>query len=338
MPFMRCRVTILEVMKRLHFSEYFQSAYELQTQDLEVISSGVMTEKSTGKTIQIRNGIPRFVPSENYGNSFGFQWNQFKKTQLDSAVGLPLSEDRFLENTRWTPNELKGKRVLEVGSGAGRFTEIFLKYGAQLVSFDYSEAVEANWSSNGSKGDFLLFQGDLYSIPFPDGYFDYVFCFGVLQHTPDPNKAYQAIFKKLKPGGKISIDYYLKTLRPSPWSTPKYFWRPIAKRLKPETLFQIISFYIPLWLPIDTLLRRIPKLGGALLSLMMIPCWNYVGLGLSRKQRLEWAILDTFDALSPAYDFPKTLEEVREMVSSPANGKEEVFYGSNGVVANVQKL
>lgn len=325
-------------MKRSHFTEYLQNDYDLVTNDVEDIRTGVLLKKSTGTEVEIRNGIPRFVPSENYGNSFGFQWNQFKKTQLDSAVGLPLTENRFLKSTRWTPEELKGKKVLEVGSGAGRFTEIFVKYGAKLVSFDYSEAVEANWSSNGGKGEFLLFQGDLYSIPFPDESFDYVFCYGVLQHTPDPDRAYQAILKKLKPGGKISIDYYLKTLRPSPWSTPKYFWRPLTKRLKPESLFKIISFYIPLWLPIDTFLRRIPKLGGALLTLMLIPCWNYVGLGLNRKQRLEWAILDTFDALSPAYDYPKTLNQVRQMVSSPANGKVEVFYGSNGVVANVQKL
>jgi len=47
--------------------------------------------------------------------------------------------------------------------------------------------------------------------------------------------------------------------------------------------------------------------------------------------------MDTFDALSPMYDFPKTLDEVREMVQSPENDFEEIFYGGNGVVANVVK-
>ena len=37
-----------------------------------------------GISIPIKNGIPRFVPYDNYSDSFGYQWNIFIKTQLDS--------------------------------------------------------------------------------------------------------------------------------------------------------------------------------------------------------------------------------------------------------------
>ena len=37
-----------------------------------------------GKKYEIINNIPRFVKSDNYANSFGLQWNKFRKTQLDS--------------------------------------------------------------------------------------------------------------------------------------------------------------------------------------------------------------------------------------------------------------
>jgi SAM-dependent methyltransferase len=100
--------------------------------------------------------------------------------------------------------------ILEAGCGAGRFTEVLISTGATVISFDLSNAVEANYENNNDKGDLLIFQGDIYNIPFPDNYFDYVFCYGVLQHTPDPDESYRQIFSKLKPGGKISIDYYLK--------------------------------------------------------------------------------------------------------------------------------
>jgi len=60
-------------------------------------------------------------------------------------------------------------------------------------------------------------------------------------------------------------------------------------------------------------------------------------MGLNYSQRKQWAILDTFDALAPAYDYPKTLDEVSKMVQGDQNDKTEVFYGSNGVVANVIK-
>jgi SAM-dependent methyltransferase len=175
------------------------------------------------------------------------------------------------------------------------------------------------------------------NLPFPDEYFDFIFCYGVLQHTPDPDAAYAAILAKLKPGGKISIDYYLAMEALSPWSTPKYLWRPVTKRLPPRLLLYIIKTYMPLWLPIDTVLRRLPRIGNLLVAACPIPCWNYLNFGLTYQQRLQWAILDTFDALAPRYDLPKTRKQVRGLIHRPSHTFEEVFLGSNGVVANVIK-
>jgi len=327
-------------MKRTHFDKYLAEDYELKATEINndtIISGQLLSKRVKHKTVDIVGGIPRFISTENYADNFGLQWNKFKSTQLDSASGIPLTAQRFWSNTKWKAEELSGKTVLEVGSGAGRFTEILLQAGAIVVSFDYSNAVTANYDNNKNKGDLFIFQGDLYDIPFPDGVFDYVFCYGVLQHTPVPTEAYRAIFSKLRSGGKISIDYYRKMRIPTPWSTPKYIWRPITSRMNPDTLLKIIEAYIPLYLPIDTAIRRIPKLGSRIVALIPIPCWNYIGIGLNKKQRLEWAIMDTFDALGATYDTPKTLEEVKEMVDSPENKEVDVFYGSNGVVVNVLK-
>jgi hypothetical protein len=107
--------------------------------------------------------------------------------------------------------------------------------------------------------------------------------------------------------------------------------------MAPQKLLRIIKLYIPIWLPFDTLIRKIPRFGDRILAFMRIPCWNYLDMGLNYSQRKQWAILDTFDALAPAYDYPKTLDEVSKMIQSDRNDKTEVFYGSNGVVANVTK-
>ncbi len=48
--------------------------------------------------------------------------------------------------------------------------------------------------------------------------------------------------------------------------------------------------------------------------------------------------MDTYDQLGARYDMPKTLEEVQDMVDSSDNDTVEVFYGSNGVVANIGKI
>ena len=277
------------------------------------------------------------MDDQGYAGNFGLQWNAFRSTQLDSSTGLPLSFNRFWSNTKWKPKDLYGKTILEIGSGAGRFTEILLEAGARVVSFDLTNATDANWENNRDKGDLFLFQGDLYKIPLPSNYFDYVFCFGVLQHTPDPNSAYRSIFSKLKPGGQISIDYYRRFKWPNVWATPKYIWRPITRRMDINKLLAVIRTYIPLWLPIDSILRRIPFFGPRLLAIVPIPCWNYMHLGLTRALRREWAIMDTFDALAAYYDYPKTISEVQVMIDAVENAESELFYGSNGIVANALK-
>lgn len=327
-------------MKRSLYQEFLASRFELQegTSIADEIVEGELIDRRTGARHPIVAGVPRLVPAANYTANFGLQWNRFRATQLDSVAGLSFSFNNFWNNTRWKPGDLHGRTVLEAGSGAGRFTEILLEAGARVISFDYSSAVEANWHSNGSRGELLLFQGDIYDIPFDDESFDFVFCYGVLQHTPDPPRAFRALFAKLRRGGRLSVDCYMKVPYPAWFSTPKYLWRPLTTRMEPERLFRLVCRYIPIWFPVDTLLKsvlfRIPRIGPMLAGLIPVPCWNYLRMGLGYRQRLEWAILGTFDALGARYDTPMTLREVREMVDG-ADRSIDVFRGANGIVANV---
>jgi len=42
-------------------------------------------------------------------------------------------------------------------------------------------------------------------MPFPNNSFDKVFCFGVLQHTPDFDASIKVLIEKAKPGGEIVV-------------------------------------------------------------------------------------------------------------------------------------
>jgi len=67
---------------------------------------------------------------------------------------------------------------------------------------------------------------------------------------------------------------------------------------------------VPILLPVSRTLGRIPVLGKLLKR--TIPVANYDGLlPLTEKQLREWALLDTFDWLSPAYDNPQTNRSAR---------------------------
>ena len=122
---------------------------------------------------KIINSIPRFVNSSNYSDAFGLQWNKYRTTQLDSFTGTTISEDRLQNSISFPLDKLKGKLVLEVGSGAGRFTEVLLKYGATVYSSDYSNAVEANYKNNMPNKNLFLFQADLNNLPLDDNKFDF---------------------------------------------------------------------------------------------------------------------------------------------------------------------
>ena len=136
----------------------------------------------SGDKYPIIDGIPRFCPQDNYSNSFGYQWNLFDRNQLDNYSGVEQSYHRFYNETLWDPEELSRCSVLEVGSGAGRFTEVFLRTTTGFLhSVDYSSAVEVNLCNNWAYAERLkIAQASVYELPFPDNSFDKIFCLGVL--------------------------------------------------------------------------------------------------------------------------------------------------------------
>src|SRR5258708_26372830 len=86
-------------------------------------------------------GIARFVDAQHYAASFGFQWHRYQKTQLDHDE-LRESEHHFLMKTALRPEDLKGKLVLDVGCGMGRFAEVATRFGARVVGVDLSATPE----------------------------------------------------------------------------------------------------------------------------------------------------------------------------------------------------
>jgi len=312
-----------------------QSDTAVLAERLSAILPGPVTATASGLSyaggvVPVIDDILRFRHDSGYNTTFALQWHRFRTEQLDDVNGSQESMTRFRE-TGWSVAELAGKRVLEAGAGAGRFTRILGSSGAKLYSFDYSAAIDANRQNNAKVGDITFMQADILDMPFVPGSFDYVFCHGVLQHTPDPKGGFMALARMLVPGGRISIDVYRKDGLIRPWKS-KYIWRPITTRMKPETLLRFLEWFIPKWLPVDTAIKKIPYLGNYLGS--VIPCWNYWNRQLSDEQKVKWAIMDTFDALAPAYDLPATIDNVRAWFREAGLVDVEIRPGGNGVVGN----
>ena len=281
-----------------------------------------------GNAFKVVNNVPRFVSNDNYTANFGFQWNKFQKTQIDrESLNSAVSRERFFDVTGWDKEDLTGKDILEAGSGAGRFTQIVLDYTkANLYSFDYSDAVSANYRNNGHHGDRLkLFQASIYEIPFPDNSFDKVFCFGVLQHTPDFEKSVKCLIDKVKPGGELVVDFYPVY----GWWTKlhaKYIFRPWSKKMNHEKLLARIDENA------DRLIGAydfFDKIGLGKIVNRFIPVCDIKGTlprNLSKTELREWVVLDTFDMYSPEHDHPQRIETVRDWFQK--YGMEVTFAGN----------
>jgi ubiquinone/menaquinone biosynthesis C-methylase UbiE len=103
----------------------------------------------------------------------------------------------------------KGQNILEVGSATGVFSFEYEKYGINLTSIDLSPE-NIKWSKKKAKKknssiDFQI--ADVENLPFPENYFDGILSFSTLRYVPNIDKALQELFRVLKPGGFIIIDF-----------------------------------------------------------------------------------------------------------------------------------
>lgn len=293
---------------------------------------GVLVCEKCSKSYEIVDGIPRFVPKDHYTASFGYQWTKFAKTQLDSNSGLDISRSRFKLVCDW---ELPASGWgLEVGCGSGRFTEIAKDMDMDWVSVDPSIAIEANHSNNGRSKNVHCVQADLYHLPFKPQSFDKCFCLGVLQHTPHPKASYLKLLEQIKKeDSELCIDVYTARWDNIFWS--KYWFRLFTPHIPKPMLLKIITKLAPGLIFIHDLMRFIPW-AGRYLAHRLVPVCNYkYSYPLNKQQNLEWAILDTFDMLSPTYDIPKSLEEVKIWMEEVSPKNYIVNYGPNGVVARL---
>lgn len=240
----------------------------------------------------IVRGIPRFVSSDRYVRSFSFEWNTHFNTQLDFVRGDNSSEEQFVRKTGLTSEQLQGKLVLDAGVGAGRYSDVVSRWGADVVGVDLSYAVEAAQRNFAARPNVFIAQADIGALPFRPASFDAIFSIGVLHHTPDTRRYFLNLVPLLKPGGTIAIwvypregDYIIRER-----------WIRFANKIPPRMFYAWCRAFVP-WAqnhlanPWVGMIRRV------------FP-FSTQGLGLEND------ILDTFDGYSPMYHGIHSPEEV----------------------------
>lgn len=137
-----------------------------------------------------------------------------RSIDVDSLLVEPSFEAATAVENRCALERLgpiKGKRLLDLGCGAGETSVYFALQGAQVTALDISREMIAVGrklaEKRGVQVEFLSAAAE--KLPFPDGHFDAVFGNGVLHHV-DLLGALGEIRRVLKPGGKAAFIEPLK--------------------------------------------------------------------------------------------------------------------------------
>jgi SAM-dependent methyltransferase len=284
----------------------------------------------------VTGGIPRFVESEGYAEHYGLQWRRYRKTQLDSFTGMPITRDRMkrcLGDQLW--ERLPKMSVLECGCGAGRFTEVLLAQGATVTSVDLSSAVEANADLFPVSERHRVAQADILNLPFEESSYDLVFCLGVVPHTLSPEGTIRKLYSHVKPEGWIVFDHYTSGI--GRWTCTKPLFRFVMKRLPADIALRFTDRLAETYLPLHRRLRN-SDVGWFLLSRFSPITTYYRSIpSLPEPLQREWALLDTHDSLTDWYKRLRTAPEIQAALREL--GAEEIWceYGGNGVEARCRR-
>jgi SAM-dependent methyltransferase len=273
---------------------------------------------------------------DNYAAPFGAQWKRYRLTQLDSYTGVPISRTRALrcigdDNAKC----IRGKDVLECGCGAGRFTEVLLSLGANVISIDLSDAVDANRDNFPPGPRHQIAQADIAALPFRPAAFDMVFCLGVVQHTPNPELTIARLYEQVRPGGRLVIDHYTYNL--SHFTKTAGLFRLCLKRLPVERGLQFTEKLVDWFLPFHRAARRFRIAQMVVSRFSPVRAYYHAFPELTDEIQREWALLDTHDSLTDWHKHFRTRRQIERTLKLLGAIDIYCVYAGNGVEARCQK-
>jgi ubiquinone/menaquinone biosynthesis C-methylase UbiE len=120
--------------------------------------------------------------------------------------------------------------ILDCACGRGFYLTYYRRLSqARLVGLELeAEIIHKAQQNVGHLPNIHLTRANIYSLPFPDEYFDGVILSEILEHIEDDVAGLREVYRVLKPGGVVAITV--------PNANYPFWWDPINKSL--ETLLQ----------------------------------------------------------------------------------------------------
>lgn len=231
---------------------------------------------------------------------FGEQWTAFRENPAYYG-SVDLLSDLF--GPLLTLEDVKGRRVADIGSGTGRIVNMLLDAGAEHVhAVEPSAAMAVLKDNTAARRDRISYVEEAGDKLAPGLELDLVVSIGVLHHIPDPQPVVEAAYRALKPGGccvawiygREGNETYLRIVEPL---------RKITVRL-PHAVLVGLSHLIALGLNAYIGLCRV----------LPLPMRSYMREVLAKFPR-DVRRLTIYDQLNPAYAKYYTGDEARALLA-----------------------
>jgi SAM-dependent methyltransferase len=260
-----------------------------------------------GRRYQVQDGIPQLALAfksdieEQTVHAFGKEWSRYD--DFNSYMGSP---ELFCEFTGLSREDIRGRTVLEVGCGGGRWLKVMADLGArEVVGLDFSSAVIQAAKRTAGYPQVHVVRGSALDMPLLPK-FDLVVSIGVIHHLADPVLGLKGMAKAVNASHLAAIwvyaregnELYLRLVKPMRWLGPKL----------PDRLLAATSRVLTgaLWCHIHSVNRL------ALRFRIPLPMRDYLGM-LSRLRFIDVESV-VYDQLTPSIARYPTRQEVEQWV------------------------
>lgn len=196
---------------------------------------------------------------------YSYLWNKGAAADSPASSHVEGVEESLGESVA------RGKIGLDAGSGRGTDTVLIAQRDplVEILSLDLSEGVYATRRATEGLPNVHVIRGSVLELPLKSGICDFAYSFGVLHHTPDPDKGMREIARVLKEQGRVSL-YLYEDHEDNLWKALPLnivsALRRVTTRLGPRTLsafccllspLVVIAFSIP-----ARIMRRFERMSG----------------------------------------------------------------------------
>ena len=150
--------------------------------------------------------------------SFGKNWASFLNQLDDDKIKEAIDSMRLLlDLDPGASLPLRGKRMLDAGSGSGLFSLAAYRLGAEVVSFDYdldsvrcTKYLREQYAEGNSGDRWKIEEGSLLDPTYVTslGQFDVVYCWGVAHHTGNMKQAFENLSSRVLGQGYLAVAIY----------------------------------------------------------------------------------------------------------------------------------